>query len=164
MSVFPTVALFKISPTILLILTVATTFAVVIAGISNSYPSANLSTSILSVSFSSTKTFISPTTSAFSSTKTLFFKSESVIFVLPAISPLFFTEIVYVISSPFFAGASTSSPSLIITLDFVGSSNTGFFVGSSSPFSSVVFFPSAIATFFIVPLASSFTLTLNETE
>ena len=108
---------------------------------------------------------MSPTNSAFSSANTFSFKSESAIFVVPATSPSFLTEIVYTISSPFLAGASTSFPFLVITLVFVASVNTGFFVGSGSPSSFLLDgSPSTVATFFIVPLASLLTVTLKETE
>ena len=84
-------------------------------------------------------------------------KSASFTVVVPSTVPVFCTDIVYVITSPTFA-TSTGVPSLVITLVL---SVVMIDVSVSSP--SLLSSPLAIATFEIVPVASSLTLTVNST-
>ena len=147
-SLSPTNATFVIAPLILVTFTENTTVAVVFGATLTEIPDIN----------SSALYVLSPTvTSPFISA--LFFnivsKFSSFTVTVPATSPVFSTEIVYVIISPTLA-TSTCVLSLVITLDlFV------VMIAVLVGFPSLLSSPLAIAIFSIVPVASSFTLTLN---
>ena len=84
-------------------------------------------------------------------------KSASLTVVFPSTVPVFSTEIVYVIISPIFA-TSTGVPSLVITLVL-----SVVMIDVSVGFPSLLSSPLAIATFEMVPVTSSLTLTVNST-
>ena len=84
-------------------------------------------------------------------------KSASFTVVIPSTVPVFCTEIVYVITSPTLA-VSTVSPSLVMTLVL-----SALIIDVSVGFPSLLSSPLAIATFEMVPVASSLTLTENST-
>ena len=142
-----------IAPSILVTFTENTTVAIAFAGTSIFIPSfINCSTEYV-LSPTVTSACGSPCISALFSK--IDFKSVSFTVVLPSTSPVFSTEIVYVIMSPSLAGASTFVPSLVIALVF-----SVFIIDvlTVSLVSSL-----AIAKFSIVPVASSLTFTLKLT-
>ena len=84
----------------------------------------------------------------------------SSIVVFPEISPVFVAVIVYFILSPNFA---ISKPSFTSTL-FLSTIWLDFLAFIIDVFSSLLSLPLTIAAFFIVPVAPSFTLTVNLTS
>ena len=85
-------------------------------------------------------------------------KSASLTVVVPSTVPVFCTEIVYVIMSPIFASSTCVSP-LVITLVL-----SVVMIDVSVGFPSLLSSPLAIATFEIVPVASSLTVTVKFTD
>ena len=145
-SLSPTNATFAISPSILVTSTENTTFAVEFSATSTKIPEINSSAVYV---LSPTVTF--PFIFAFCN---MFAKSLSFTIILPGTLPVFSTDIVYVMISPTFA-TSTGVSFLVITLVLsVLIIDVSVLLLSS---------PLAIATFSIVPVAPSLTITVKFT-
>ena len=153
----PINATFAITPSIFVTFIENSTVTVVSAGILISLIPVIKSSDVFvsSITVSPTLITTSPCISALLSN--IVAKSASLTVVVPSTVPVFCTEIVYVITSPTFA-TLTGVPSLVITLVL-----SALMIDVSVGFPSLLSSPLAIATFEIVPVASSLTLTVNST-
>ena len=139
--VLPTIAVFFMVPSTFSTFTVNINFETELAFTVKSVPS-DIACSVISLSSS----IIFETNSVFSGT-------ISFTNVVPFTLPVFFIDIVYLISSPILTGPSTFFPALYISEVF-----SDFIIGFSVSF---VFFPSTVATFNISPSTLSLTRTRN---